>query len=94
MKDSYTNRVVLVIDEATGKRISRLFLAEPYPKSQEIYLVIECDDDTEIEIDIDVASRLSFGIKHHARDANGEMEPVRAQLKGPIRSLVRQQGGQ
>ena len=69
-------------------------MAEPYPKSQEIYLVIEFDDETEIEIDIDVASRLSFGIKHHARDANGEMEPVKAQLKGPIRSLLKQHGGQ
>lgn len=94
MKDSGTNRAVLTIDEATGKRISRLFLAEPYPKSQEIYLVIEFDDDTEIEIDIDVASRLSFGIKHHARDASGEMEPIKEQLKGSIRSLVKQQGGQ
>lgn len=85
---------VLVIGEATGKRIRRLSLAEPYPKSQEIYLAIEFDDDTEIEVDIDVASRLSFGIKHHARDANGEMEPIKEQLKGSIRSLVKQQGGQ
>ncbi len=60
MKDAETKRAVLVIEEATGKRISRLFLAKPYPKSQEIYLVVEFDDDTEIEIDIDVASRLSF----------------------------------
>jgi hypothetical protein len=95
MKDSETNRAVLVIGEVTGKRIRRLSLAEPFPKSREIYLAIEFDDDTEIEVDIDVASRLSFGIKHHARDANGEMKPVKEQLiKGSIRSLVKQQDGQ
>ena len=53
MNDSVTKCAVLVIDEATGKRISRLILAEPYPNSQETYLVVEFDDDTEIEIDID-----------------------------------------
>jgi hypothetical protein len=68
---------MLVIEEAIGERIHKLSLGELYPNSLEIYLAIEFDDETEIEIDIDVASRLSFGIKHHALDENREMEPVK-----------------
>lgn len=83
---------MVVIEEATGKRIRKLSLGESYPGSQEIYFAMEFDDETEIEIDIDVESRLSFGIKHHARDENGEMEPVKEQVKGSIRVLVKQQG--
>ena len=51
-----TQRAVLVLDEATGKRISRLWLAEPYPKSQAVYLTIEFDDETEILIEVECQS--------------------------------------
>ncbi len=80
-------RSVLVIDEAVGKRIRQLSLAEPYPKSLEIYLTIEFDDETEILIE--VGSCLSFGITHLARDTHGELEPVKGSRHGPIRSLVK-----
>ena len=82
----------LIIEEAEGKRIRRLRMGEMYPHSRQIYLGIEFDDDTEIAIDIDVVSRLSFAIDHQARDERGEMEPVRERLKGSLRSLVKQSG--
>jgi hypothetical protein len=62
-------RAVLVMDEATGKRIRQLSLAEPYPESQEIYLTIEFDDETEILIEVEC--RPWFGITHLARDTRG-----------------------
>jgi hypothetical protein len=83
-------RAVVVIGEATGKRIRRLSLEEPYAKSKEIYLTIEFDDEKEILID--VGSRLLFGIKHLARDSNGELEPVKEFPQRSIRALVKQQG--
>jgi hypothetical protein len=82
----------LIIEEAAGKRIRRLCMGEMYAKSRQIYLGIEFDDDTEIAIDIDVVSRLSFAIDHLARDESGEMEPVRERIQGPLRSLVKQSG--
>jgi hypothetical protein len=82
-----TLRAVLVIDEATGKRISRLCLAEPYPKSQEVYLTIEFDNETEILIELNCRSW--FAIRHLARDANGELEPVKKPTQGSIRSLAK-----
>jgi len=82
----------LFIEEAAGKRIRRLRLGEMYAKSRQVYLGIEFDDDTEIAIDIDVVSRLSFAIDHLARDESGEMEPVREQIQGSLRSLVKQSG--
>jgi hypothetical protein len=83
-------RAVVVIGEATGKRIRQLSLEEPYAKSKEIYLTIEFDDEKEILID--VGSRLLFGIKHLARDSNGELEPVEEYPQRSIRALVKQQG--
>jgi hypothetical protein len=80
-------RAVLVMDEATGKRIRRLSLAEPYPKSQEIYLTIEFDDETEILIEVEC--RPWFGITHLARDTHGELEPVKESTHGSIRSLAK-----
>jgi hypothetical protein len=80
-------RAVLVMDEVTGKRIRRLSLAEPYPKSQEIYLTIEFDDETEILIE--VGCRPRFGITHLARDTHGELEPIKKSMHGSIRSLVK-----
>jgi hypothetical protein len=78
-------RAVLVIDDATGKRIRRLSLAEPYPKSQEIYLTIEFDDETEILIEVEC--RPWFGITHLVRGTHGEMGLVKESMHGSIRSL-------
>jgi len=80
-------RAMLVIDEATGKRIRRLSLAEPYPKSREIYLTIEFDDETEILIEVEC--RPCFGITHLALDPHGEMGPVKDSTHGSIRSLAK-----
>lgn len=80
-------RAVLAMDEATGKRIRRLSLAEPYPKSQEIYLTIEFEDETEILIEVDC--RPCFRITHLARGTDGELEPVKESMHGSIRSLVK-----
>jgi hypothetical protein len=82
-----TLRAVLVLDEATGKRISRLCLAEPYPKSQEVYLTIEFDDETEILIEVNCRPR--FCIRHLVRDAQGELELVKKPTQGSIRSLAK-----
>jgi hypothetical protein len=82
-------RAVVVIGEATGKRIRQLSLEEPYAKSKEIYVTIEFDDEKEILID--VGSRLMFGIKHLARDSNGELEPLKEYPQRSIRALVEQQ---
>jgi hypothetical protein len=82
-----SKRAVLVMDEATGKRIRRLSLAEPYPKSREIYLTIEFDDETEILIEVECRS--CFGITHLARDPHGEMGPVKESMHGSIRSLTK-----
>jgi hypothetical protein len=87
--DSRPERAVVVIGEATGKRIRQLSLAEPYAESKEIYLTIEFDDEEEILID--VGSRLLFGIKHLARDPNGELEPVKEHSQRSIRALANQQ---
>jgi hypothetical protein len=80
-------RAVFVIDEATGKRISRLTLAEPYAKSQEVYLTIEFDDETEISIEVEYRPR--FRITHLARDIDGDMSPVKESTYGSIRMLAR-----
>jgi hypothetical protein len=80
-------RAVLVMDEATGKRIRQLCLAEPYPNSQEIYLTIEFDDETEILIEVEC--RPWFGITHLARDTHEELEPVKESMHGSVRSLAK-----
>lgn len=80
-------RAVLVMDEATGKRIRRLSLAEPYPKSPEVYLTIEFDDETEILIEVEC--RPWFGITHLVRDTHGELGPVKESMHGSIRSLAK-----
>jgi hypothetical protein len=69
------------------KRIRRLSLAEPYPKSQEVYLTIEFDDETEILIEVNC--RPWFAIRHLARGADGELEPVKKTRQGSIRSLAK-----
>ena len=83
-------RAVVVIGEATGKRIRQLSLEETYAKSKEIYLTIAFDDEKEILID--VGSRMLFGIKHLARDSNGDLAPVKEYSQRSIRAYVKQQG--
>ena len=87
-----TQRAILALDEGTGKRIRRLCLAEPYPKSREIYLTIEFDDETEILIEVDCRSW--FSVTHLARDTHGELEPVKQSTRGSIRSLAKQKSRQ
>jgi hypothetical protein len=82
-----SKRAVLVVEEAAGKRIHRLSLEEPYPKSREIYLSVEFDDETEIVIDIGCIP--SFEITHLARDARGELQPIRRSMRGSIRILAK-----
>jgi hypothetical protein len=81
-----TKRVELVIDEATGKQVRRLVLEEPYPESREVYIAIEFEDGTEILIEVDC--RPFFDIRHLARNADGELEPVKKAIHGPIRSIA------
>jgi hypothetical protein len=82
-----SRRAVLVIGEATDKRIRQLCLAEPYPNSHEIYLTIEFDDETEILIEVGCSSL--FGITHLTRNTSGELQPLKASIHGSIRSLVK-----
>jgi hypothetical protein len=84
---SKPKRAVWVIDEATGKRIIRATLGEPYPKSQEVYLTIEFDDETELVIEVECHP--CFRITHLAPDPDGDMGPVKESTYGPIRSLAK-----
>ncbi len=79
-------RAALVIDEASGKRVRRLCLEEPYPKSRDIYLTVEFDDETEILIE--VGCHPSFALTHLTRNAQGELEPVKRSRRGSIHSLA------
>jgi len=83
-----SKRAVLVIDEAVGKRILQLSLAEAYPKSQEVYLTIEFDDDTEILLEL--GCRPWFGIMHLARDGHEELQPLKRPISGSIQQLIRE----
>jgi hypothetical protein len=80
-------RAVLVIDEAIGKRLRRLSLEEAYPKSHQIFLTVEFEDETEILIEVGCVP--SFGITHLARDAHGELEPMKKSTRGSIRMLAK-----
>ncbi|WP_263377451.1 hypothetical protein [Granulicella paludicola] len=80
-------RAVLVIEDVAGKRIRRFYLSEPYPKSREIYLTVEFDDETELLIEVECLP--SFGITHLAIDSSGELAPVKRSRRGSIRSLVK-----
>ena len=80
-------RAALVISEATGKRIRRICLEEPFPKSHNIYITIELDDETEILIEVE--SRPYFSIMHLARNSHGELEPVKEPMRGALRLLVK-----
>jgi len=76
-----------MISEATGKRIRRVCLEEPFPKSHNIYISIELDDETEILIE--VVACPYFSIMHLARDSHGELGPVEESIRGALRSLVK-----
>jgi hypothetical protein len=82
-----SKRVVLVMEEAAGKRIRRLSLSEPYPKSHEIYLTVEFEDETEILIE--VGCRPWFRITDLVRDPDGELKPVKESTCGAIHSLAK-----
>lgn len=84
---SKTDRAVLVIPEAAGKRIRQLSLAEPFANSHNIYVSIEFDDRTEVLIEVE--SRPYFSIMHLVRDSRGDTEPVRNAIHGTLRSLVK-----
>lgn len=83
-------RAVLVIREATGKRIRRVCLEEPFPESHNIYLSIQLDDG--LEILIEVESRPYFSIRHLTRDSHGELETVKEPIRGTLRALVKGKG--
>lgn len=82
-----SKRAVLVVEEAAGKRVRRLSLSEPYPRSREIYLAVEFEDETEILIE--VGGVPFFELTHLARGASGELEPIRKPRRGSIRKLVK-----
>lgn len=84
---SKTERVVLVIPEAAGKRVRKLSLAEPFANSQNIYVSIEFEDQTDVLIEVE--SRPYFSIMHFARDSHGELEPVKEPIRGNIRALLK-----
>lgn len=84
---SKTDRAVLGIPEAAGKRIRQLSLAEPFPNSHNIYVSIEFDDQTEVLIEVE--SRPYFSIMHLARDSHGELEAVKEPIRGNIRALLK-----
>lgn len=80
-------RAVLVMEEAAGKRIRRLSLSEPYPQSRDVYLTLEFEDETEILIE--VGSVPSFRITQLARDAHGELQPIKKPIRGSMRTLAK-----
>ena len=71
---SSLKRVVVVIEEAAQKRVRELSVGEPYAKSEDVYVTIKFDDDTEIILDL--SSRLRFGVQC-LRSADGDLEPVK-----------------
>lgn len=84
---SKTDRAVLVIPEAEGKRVRQLSLGEPFANSKNIYISIEFEDQTDILIEVE--SRPYFSIMHFARDSHGELEPMKEPIRGNLRSLVK-----
>jgi len=80
-------RAVLEIQEAGGKRIRRVILEEPYVRSQDVYLIIEFDDETEVLIE--VKCRPWFAIRHLGHDADGDLQPLTKTIRGSIRSMMK-----
>lgn len=80
-------RAELVIAEATGKRIRQLVLAEPYAGSHDLYLTVECDDETEILIELNCS--LFFAVTPLLKNKHGDLTPAGKTRKGSIHSLVK-----
>jgi len=59
-----------------------LSVEEPYAKSEEVYVTIKFDDDTEIILDL--SSQLRFGVQC-LRYVHGDLEPVKAYPKRFLR---------
>jgi hypothetical protein len=68
-----SERVVVVIEEATGKRVQQLCVEEPYANAEEFWVAIQFDDDTEIYLDL--SSRIRFGV-HYLGRVDGDLEPI------------------
>jgi hypothetical protein len=79
---SSLERVVVVIEEAAQKCVRELSVEEPHSKSEDVYVTIKFDDDTEIILDL--SSRLRFGVQC-LRLVNGELEPVKVYPKRFLR---------
>lgn len=71
---SGAERAVVVIPEAVGKQIRELRIEEPYPESQEFYVTLRFEDETEILLDL--TARLQFGVLYPQR-VEGEFEPIK-----------------
>ena len=80
-------RAELVIAEATGKRIRQLVLAEPYAGSHDLYLTVECDDETEILIELNCS--LFFAVSPLSKNKHGDLTATGRRRKGSIQSLVK-----
>jgi hypothetical protein len=78
---------VLEIQEAAGRRIRRVALEEPYIRSHEVYLLIQFDDETEIQIEIEC--RPWFAIRHLGHDAGGDIQPLTKAVRGSLQSLTK-----
>jgi hypothetical protein len=74
----------VIIPEVKGKRIKELAVTEPYANSDEIYLTIRFDDDTEISLDL--SARIRFGFTY-MRLVDGEQVPIRQQAQRFLREI-------
>jgi hypothetical protein len=74
----------VIIPEVTGKRIGELAVTEPHANSDEIYLTIRFDDDTEMFFDL--SARIRFGFTY-MRLADGEQVPIRQQAQRFLRGI-------
>jgi hypothetical protein len=73
---SKRNPAEVVIHEARGKRIEELAVTEPYANSDELYVTIRFDDDTEISLEL--SARIRFGV-NYTRVVDGEQVPIKQQ---------------
>ena len=53
-------------------------MTEPYANSDELYLTIRFDDDTEISLDL--SARIRFGV-NYTRVVDGEQVPIKQQAQ-------------
>ena len=76
-------RAVVVIPEASGKRIRELRIEEPYAESHEFYATICFEDETEILLDL--TAQLQFAVLYLHR-VEGELEPIKQYPKQLLRT--------